>query len=295
VDTITFVLIVHDPEEIPHKMTHVIIMKNCHIQFAGEKQKLIKKYFSDTNPLLKKTAKHPDKKTKNPVILSMENVTVSYDNKPVLHNISWSVRKGENWAVLGANGAGKSTLMHLITGDNQQSYAQNIMLFGKRKDSGISLWEIKKRIGIVSPELMIIYDKNISAYDVIISGFFDSIGLYAKATTKQHTIAEQWIKKLNLTNSTDKKYQQLSFGLRRLTLIARALVKSPDLLILDEPYHGLDTKNKKLVLNTVNTIGESGRMNLIMITHKESEIIPCITHRLYLDKGTVVRQNADNT
>jgi molybdate transport system ATP-binding protein len=289
-EELSVILIVHNKEEIPEEMTHVLLIKNSQITFAGEKEDLLlPNYFSQKNSLTEKIQQPKNKKHKDSILLSLKNVIVRYDNKIVLNRVSWTVRKGENWVVLGPNGAGKSTLINLITGDNQQSYANDITLFGRKKDSGISMWEIKEHIGIISSDLMMKYDKEISSYDVILSGFFDSIGLYKKPTTAQKNMAEEWISKLHLNKIIHKKYQQLSFGQKRMILIARAVVKFPELLIVDEPCHGLDSENRKLVLQMLNAIGESGKTNVILVTHNKAEIIPCISKQLILNRGEVVK------
>lgn len=198
------------------------------------------------------------------------------------------MKDGENWAILGPNGAGKSTLMHLINGDHQQRYANNITIFGKKKDAGISVWDIKKRIGIVSTDLMLRYQKHIQAFDVVLSGFFDSIGLYKKATKRQRDRALEWIKKLGLEGIAKRNYHELSFGQKRLILIARSVVKSPKILILDEPCHGLDIYNRKHILEMVDQIGKTNT-NLLLITHNKDEIVSSINHILELDKGRIVR------
>jgi len=284
------ILITHQTDEIPKKTTHVLIMNGCHIYQQGEKDVILQKYFLPSKPANNDITKKNIAKPKHTdILISMQDVTVKYHDKTILNNISWVVRKGENWALLGPNGAGKSTLMHLITGDNQQSYANYIHLFGKRKGAGISIWDIKKHIGIVSSDLMLRYDKQIRAFDVILSGFFDSIGLYRKTTVKQNLAAKKIIDKLKLQSLVNKNYHQLSFGQKRLILIARAIVKSPDLLILDEPFHGLDLEKKKLVYEKLNSIGNSGKTNIILITHNESEILPCIKNKLIFEKVKVTQ------
>lgn len=279
------ILITHHFDEIPKKTTHVLVMKNCKVLQQGEKEDILPKYFSRITSANKKLILKSVNKNHNEVLIEMKNVTVTYYEKKILNNISWTVRKGENWVILGPNGAGKSTLIQLITGDNQQAYANDIFLFGKKKGTAISLWEIKKHIGIVSSHLMLHYDKQLSAQDIILSGFFDSIGLYQKVSEKQKRAADKIIEKLKLQQLIKRNYQQLSFGQRRLILIARALVKSPELLIVDEPFHGLDQENKRRVFEMLNKIGTLGKTTLILITHNESEIPSCITNQLILKKG----------
>ena len=181
------------------------------------------------------------------MLVEIKNTTVKYGKLLVIDNLNWSLEKGENWAVLGPNGSGKSTLVNLILGDNLQAYANDIYLFGKRKGSGETVWDIKKKIGFVSSGLQIHYRKQILAHDVILSGFFDSIGLYRHATPEQQLIAQGWIETLGISEKSKKRFNQLSYGEKRLILIARAMVKSPPLLIMDEPCQGLDKENRKMI------------------------------------------------
>jgi len=197
--------------------------------------------------------------------------------------------KGENWAILGPNGSGKSTILRLILGDHLQGYANDIILFGRPKGSGETLWEIKKRIGIVSSELQVQYRKKMSAYEVIASGFYDSIGLYQSPTPEQKEAVDRWVAHLRIEDIVREPYHHLSYGQRRLILLARAMVKSPVLLIVDEPCHGLDIPNRIRILEILEKIGSTGTHLLYVTNHKE-EILNCISHVLQLEKGKVVRQ-----
>ena len=212
----------------------------------------------------------------------MQAIHVAYGGKPIISNLDWTVNWGENWAVLGPNGSGKTTLLNLITGDNLQGYANRIDLFGKPKGSGESVWEIKQRIGLVSADLQLHYRKSITAREVVQSGFFDSVGLFRFCTPQQRETADCWIQRLQIENLGDMIFDRLSNGERRMVLVARALVKHPDLLILDEPCQGLDINNRQRVLSLVDTVGRSKTTGLILVTHYEEEIVPSITHTLRL-------------
>ena len=218
----------------------------------------------------------------------MKNTTVRYGGHAVLDHINWTVRRGENWAVLGPNGWGKSKLLELITGDNVQGYANEIRLFGRRKGSGETIWEIKEKLNMVSAEFQMRYQKRIPAYDVICSGFFDSIGLYESCTEEQHRAARGWLSLLKMEDLSAKRFDHLSHGQQRLILLARAMVKSPLLMILDEPCDGLDYANRRKVLEFVEFIGSQTATDLIYVTHHKDEMPACITHTLMLDRGRVV-------
>ena len=182
--------------------------------------------------------------------------------------------------------------MSLITGDNLQVYANEVRLFGKRRGEGESIWEIRRRIGVVSPELQLRYRKPVCVREVVLSGFFDSIGLYRRPDREQEAIADRWLEILGMAEKAGRLFTHLSYGEKRLALIARAMVKSPELLILDEPCQGLDRANREMVLALMERIGEQTTTGLIYITHHEEEMIPCIDHILKLEKNGARSQRA---
>jgi len=223
---------------------------------------------------------------KNPesgrLLVRMVGVSVAYNERRVLHRLDWCVRAGENWLVSGPNGAGKSTLLRLISADHLQAYANDIFLFGRKRGTGESIWEIKQRIGLVSSEFQVRYRKPISGYQVILSGFFDSVGLFRHAGPAQRKQARDWIVLLQLEKLAERRFDRMSSGQQRIVLIARAVVKTPELLILDEPCQGLDAANRERVLAMVAHIGSETPTNLIFTTHHADERPPGITHELRL-------------
>jgi molybdate transport system ATP-binding protein len=217
----------------------------------------------------------------------MKDVSVGYKGVQVLEQVDWTVRQGENWALLGPNGAGKTTLLSLILGDNPQAYANDITLFGKRRGSGESIWDIKAHIGWVAPELHLYYPKHVSCSDVVCSGFFDSIGHYHKYSTQQHETAMAWMRRLGVEQYADLNFGELSEGEQRLVLITRALVKEPELLVLDEPCQGLDARHRDQVLQAVEGIGNHLNTSGIYVTHHLDALPSIITHVLRLEEGRV--------
>jgi molybdate transport system ATP-binding protein len=225
------------------------------------------------------------------VLIALKNATVKYGNISVVDNLSWTMKDAENWAILGPNGAGKSTLLSLITGDNPQVYANNVYLFGKRRGSGESIWDIKKRIGVVSSELQVHYRKRMRAYDVVLSGFHDSIGLYRRSNGQELSAAKHWMKALGIHDKADLWFDQLSYGQKRMVLLARSMVKLPTLLVLDEPCQGLDTSNRRVILDVIDYIGKETKTNLLYVTHHPDEIPACITNVLRLERSRQKEQN----
>ncbi len=211
---------------------------------------------------------------------------MKYENTTVLDGLNWTMKSGENWVILGPNGCGKTTMLNLVTGDNPQAYANKIYLFGQRRGSGESIWDIKRRTGIVSSEFQIRYRKPITAFEVVLSGFFDSVGLYRDFSTEQKETAEQWLEVLGIADNSDRVFNQLSYGEQRMMLLARSLVKMPLILILDEPCQGLDRINRGRILDAIDVIGGHSQTNIIYVTHYPDEIPSCMTDMLQFEKQT---------
>lgn len=209
--------------------------------------------------------------------VKMEAVTIKYGNRIILKDIDWIVKNGEKWALLGENGSGKSTLLSLVCGDNPQSYANKLILFDRRRGTGESIWDIKKRIGYLSPDMHTYYLQDIPCLDVVASGFFDSIGLFRKCSEEQRVAARQWLDVFRIGNLAERSFVKISYGEQRLILLARAFVKNPELLILDEPLHGLDVGKKKLAKQVIETFCTRPDKTLIYVTHYIEEIPSCVT------------------
>ncbi len=218
------------------------------------------------------------------VALRMESVCVRYGTTIILDHLNWEVKRGEKWALLGENGSGKSTLLSLVCGDNPQAYANKITLFDRLRGTGESIWDIKRKIGYLSPDLHTYYLKDIPALRVVVSGFYDSVGLFENSSEGQREKAYEWMKLLHIDHLADKSFVKLSFGEQRLILLARALVKNPPLLILDEPLHGLDAGKKKRVKAVIEAFCNQPDKTLIYVTHYKDEIPDCVTRYKILEK-----------
>lgn len=214
-------------------------------------------------------------------LIQMNQVCVSYHEKPILKNISWTITKGDFWHLLGPNGSGKSTLLSLITGENAKGYGQDIYLFGKKKGSGESIWDIKKNIGYFSTAMTDLFQKRDTLEQMILSGFFDSIGLYTQPTNLQKKIVAQWLELIDMNHLKNSTFNQLSIGQQRLALIVRAVLKHPPLLILDEPVEGLDDENAALVTQLITLLSQKTDMAILYVSHRvEPNIKPKATYQL---------------
>ena len=220
----------------------------------------------------------------NDEIVSFNNVSIRYNDRTILRNINWTIHQGECWALSGQNGSGKSTLLSLICADNPQAYACDIRLFGKQRGSGESIWEIKRRIGYVSPEMHRSYQHNIPAIQVVASGLKDTVGLYTRTNEAEREQCRWWMHIFGIDDLEQRPFLSLSSGEQRLVLLARAFVKVPSLLILDEPLHGLDSQNRQIVKEIIQTYSQLPGKTLSMVTHYEEELPSCFTLRKELIK-----------
>jgi len=213
-------------------------------------------------------------------LLELSEVTVRYGSTTILDRVSFRVQRGEHWALSGPNGAGKSTLLSLVLADNPQAYANRVRLFGRQRGSGESIWEVKARIGEMSATRVL---------DVVCSGLTGTVGLYRACSEEELSRARGWLSRFGLRAEEGRGLGELSFGLQRLVLVARALVSDPELLVLDEPCQGLDAGGRRRVIEAVDAAAAGARAAILFVTHRSDEIPGCITHTLRLEHGRVVR------
>ncbi len=208
-------------------------------------------------------------------LVRFNNVQVSYDGRPVLQNINWTIRTGEFWQLKGPNGSGKTTLLTMITGDNVKGYGQELFLFGRKKGSGETVWEIKNKVGYLTPAMTDLFSTRHTLEQMIISGYVDSIGLYTIPSDMQKRAAHEWVQLLSMERKANKLFADLSSGEQRMALIARAMVKHPPLLILDEPLAGLDDHNANKVIQLINKIAAESESAILYVSHQtEKELTP---------------------
>jgi molybdate transport system ATP-binding protein len=218
----------------------------------------------------------------------MNEVLIRYDDKNILEGINWEMEKGSCWAVRGHNGAGKSTLLSLITADNPQAYANDIYLFDRKRGSGESIWEIKQKIGYLSPELQLYFDPSSTAFSAIASGLFDTIGLFRQINPLQEKLVLEWLDFLDCAQYSNRILSSLPAGVQRLIMLGRAMIKTPPLLILDEPCQGLDEPQTAFVLHTIDRYCAIFGANLIFVSHYNNDFPGCVAKTLRLDKGKIV-------
>ena len=216
-------------------------------------------------------------------VVNMHKVSITYGDRTILKELDWQVRNGEHWVLTGPNGSGKSTLLSLVCADNPQGYACDISLFGRQRGSGESIWEIKRHIGYVSPEMHRSYHRDIPALQIVASGLKDSVGLYARTTPEEQDICRWWMDIFNIGHLAERSFLKMSSGEQRLVLLARAFVKDPELLILDEPLHGLDNMNRRLAKDVIETFCQRKNKTLIFVSHYNEERPACIDHEMTLN------------
>ena len=283
------ILLLSKTDDVPEFITHVVEV--CNMVCGPKITRLEWQKINDLRPVT-----HLDNERRNAIlsipaspndydaeeVISMRDVMVRYGERIILKGLNWQVMNGQRWALGGQNGAGKSTLLSLVCADNPQSYASDISLFGYKRGSGESIWDIKKHIGYVSPEMHRAYMRPLPAISIVASGLKDSIGLYTKPKPEEMDICRLWMHIFGLDGKEQTSFLKLSSGEQRLVLLARAFVKDPQLLILDEPLHGLDNDNRQKVKDVIETFCSRKNKTLVMVTHYQEELPPCITHHLKL-------------
>lgn len=289
--SLQIVLVLSMLDDIPSFITHVVPVSNRTVGPKMTRAEYLKAFREqDTaqsfDKLQQRILNYPYEHANydSAEVVRLNKVSIRYGDRTILKDLDWTVMRGQKWALSGENGAGKSTLLSLVCADNPQSYACDISLFGRKRGSGESIWEIKKHIGYVSPEMHRAYLKNLPAIEIVASGLHDSIGLYKRPKEEQMSVCEWWMDIFGIAALKDRPFLQLSSGEQRLALLARAFVKDPELLILDEPLHGLDTYNRRRVKKVIEAFCQRRDKTLIMVTHYENELPATITHRLHLER-----------
>jgi len=303
INTVPMIMVLNRFDEMPDFITHVAYMdKDGSGKNGSNRGKLTltidrqdKAAFNELYQLLHlKTTdlnvpeadpanKLPELDPSQPLV-KLKQATIKYGDTIIVDKLDWTIEQGQHWQLSGPNGSGKTCVLSLITGDHPQCYTNDIFVFGFQRGNGESIWQIKQFIGYVSTALQWEYRVSTSCKNVIISGFYDSIGMYSKSSDKQKKIADQWLALLGMTDRADQPFNKLSYGDQRLLLIARAMVKHPPLLILDEPCLGLDDMNRQLVLALIEKICEGKKTTVLYVNHHAEDKIKGIENCLELKK-----------
>jgi molybdate transport system ATP-binding protein len=280
------ILVLAKTDDIPDFITHIVKVKDMKVmpKVAHKGQSLCDPI---TNVPFLQQGQTPSASTaiSNEEVIRFNQVSIRYGDRTILKDLDWTVRKGEHWSLSGQNGSGKSTLLSLVCADNPQGYACDISLFGHKRGSGESIWDIKRHIGYVSPEMHRSYKQNIPAIQIVASGLKDTIGLYVRPNDAEKAQCRKWLTTFGIGDLAERKFMEMSSGEQRLVLLARAFVKEPDLLILDEPLHGLDDMNRRMVKDLVDQYCQNPDVTLIYVTHYQEELPHCIDHALFLKRN----------
>ncbi|WP_028297031.1 ATP-binding cassette domain-containing protein [Olivibacter sitiensis] len=282
--------------EIPDSITHVAWLQDGRIHAQGKKESIALTPLvlaNNQESTLKKEALLREELSKQKLptferIVEMKDVHISYGDKQVLSGINWTVKQGEHWVVQGHNGAGKSTLLSLINGDNPQAYANHIVLFDRKRGSGESIWDIKKKIGYVSPEQHQYFPVDQSCLSVILSGYYDTDGLFRKVSEERQAQALRWMQVFEIDQLKHRLLKMVTTGEQRLCLLARALIKTPPLLILDEPCQGLSSVQRDRFKAIITHICQETNTTIIYVSHYPEDIPDSIDKKLVLSSGKIV-------
>ncbi len=281
-------------DDLPRHISHLLCIAQCRVIAAGPRAEIL--CLPQVRRLLASpgTAK-PDAsagahrpRSRVPVgaeLVRLRNATVRYGDAVILRGINWTVRAGESWALLGPNGSGKTTLLSLVLGDNPQVYANDVTVFGRARGQGESIWEIKKPIGWVSPELHLHFNDSATCFEVVASGLYDTVGLFESPSPRQRAAVRRCLAQFGLLEIASRPLFALSTGLQRMALLARALVKRPRLFILDEPCQGLDPAHRRFFVHAVDSLIRARATTVIYVTHRPDEIPPSIHRVLRLARG----------
>jgi len=291
------ILVTHRADELIDGITHIMLLGDGRIEAAGKREALEanlpgvagRSVQADEPPRRDQPRVRVQKNARRPAangeaLIEFREVSVRYGDQTVLDDLTWKLLRGERWGIFGPNGSGKTTILNLIFGDNLQAYANDIRIFGARKGSGESIWEIRKRIGILTPHLHLSYTRPVTVIEAVMSGFFDSVGLFRQPTDAQQTQAYAVLNMFGVSGLAERQFGQLSYGQQRIILLARALVKRPELLVLDEPCQGLDLANRQRVLAAIDAACDGEATSLLYVTHHPDEEPACLTHRLILNR-----------
>ena len=289
------------PDELLEPVTHLLLLDEGRVVAEGTKEEMLdhplarqlfREWVSPSalkSPMPLPSAKPEPTANKEEPLVELEKVSFHIGEKIILDQIDWKIYPGENWLLLGPNGAGKTSLLSLIQGDHPLAYSLSIRVMGELYNSTRSLWQIRQKMGWLSPELHLHYPGGWTCRQVIASGFFHSVGLHTAPNPTQMERVEEWIVRWKLSSIADDDFGDVSLGDQRMILLARAVVNSPRLLILDEVCQGLDIFYRSRILESIDEAIVLTKAALIFVTHYAKEIPRCINHSLELNEGRILQ------
>ena len=292
---ITVAILVNSKNDIPTWCSHLGIFNGYRLTHWGAKKDILPLldpipqsiHPVDTPFTLHATSGVPSPTASKKELIRLTNGFAGYGETTLFEGLNFNVYTEDHTLIYGPNGCGKSTLLDILTGDNPKCYANDLRMFGKKRGGGESIWQLKQKMGIISPSLHQNHRVPGTALHVVLSGLFDSIGLYEKVSTLQIKQGKNWLKWLGLRGVTDKPFRQLEFAEQRLVLIGRALIKTPQLLIFDEATQGLDDKNKYKLLGLLDLIAEEKLSTILFVSHRTDEYRPFFKQKIKLDAYNV--------
>lgn len=289
---LNILLVANRLSELPEAVTHIAFMHDLRLLTAGDKHQVLNAsavqhlmHFDSESLRVPQSDKTSLVLEDNEPLAEIRNGKVSYGDDVIFDEVNWRIETGDNWVIQGPNGCGKTTLLQLISGDHPQCYSNNIRQFGIQRGSGESIWEIKQHIGLISASSQWEYRVKTNVISTVLSGLFDSIGLYNRVDDYQRQLAMEWLALINLQSKANEPLHSLSYGEQRMVLIARAMIKQPPLLILDEPCQGLDEVNRAMVLSLISRLSKQKKFTFLYVTHHEDEILPSFKHHLSFDNS----------
>ncbi|UFH55924.1 ATP-binding cassette domain-containing protein [Spirosoma sp. KNUC1025] len=262
-------VLVTEPEDIPPFVTHVITLQQGQVLWQGNRNEYTPEPpdASETElPVLQTAPQLPDFAE----AFRLRNVTVRYGDTVILNGINWAIQAGEHWALLGQNGAGKSVLLSLLYGDHPQAYANDVSVFGYRRGkSGESIWDVKRRIGFVSPELHLYFPQHLSVRQVALTGLTDTLTPPRQVPAETEADLKQLLAYFGLNDTVNRPFGTLSAGEQRLVLLVRALLKNPPVLLLDEPFQVIDAHHIELARRLIASLDHK---TILFVTHNQGEL-----------------------
>ena len=286
--SMTVLILCRQMADVPSGISHILVLDGGGVVACGSRDAIVADPAVDAlmHPPIADLGELPPPAPRSYAIdddiplLELREVSVNYGELQVLHNVNWTLGRDTHCCVSGPNGCGKTTLLSLVTGDNHKAYGQDITLFGIRRGSGESVWDIKQKYGQLDTQLHLNFARGMRVVEVVVSGFFDTIGLFDEWGDAQREVAEQWLEALGLAEYRREGFDALSFGLQRMVLLARAMVKSPVILLLDEPTLGLDGHHRKLMLRAIDHIAANSDTQIIFVSHSAGDTPACINQHL---------------